>query len=326
MTEDGAQGAGVTGAAEERDGVEGGREPGRYSVRTYAAVEGSDRSGLPDQIARQRRRVAERMEEIDRVLAVMSGKGGVGKSFVAAGVAAALRSAGCDVGLLDADLDAPTGARLLGGAGASLEVAGEEVHPAPSPSGVRFVSTALLLGGDAPLRWTGPDRETHVWRGSQEHGLLREFLADVAWGRLDVLVVDLPPGSHRLEQLAGLVPARTGAVAVTLPSAAAASAVARSLSLARELDVPVLGVVENMSGYLCGSCGRHGPLFPGDAGRELASEFGVPLLGRIPFDAGASRLADGGEVGRWLRETAAGEALRAVVGSLLEGREAGSAG
>ena len=294
----------------------------RYQIRTYGEVDGEDRSDLAGQIGDQHRRVEERLETVDRVLAVMSGKGGVGKSFVAATLAAALAREGRRVGLLDADLQGPTGARLLGVSRESLEVTDREVRP-PTASGVALMSSALLLEEEAPLEWREPDQGRFVWRGAQERGMLMEFLGDVAWGERDWLVVDLPPGSDRLEQLLELVPGLHGVMAVTLPSGASRSSVARSLELARRREVPLAGVVENMAGYACAECGSLGELFPGDAGRELADRFEVPLLARVPFDPVAARLADSGEVDELLGGSAAGQAIVELASMLGDGEEAG---
>ena len=293
-----------------------------YDIRTYSDVEGDDRSDLAGQVREQRARVERRLDGVDRVVAVMSGKGGVGKSYVAASLAAALAGQGEEgaaaededrpaVGLLDADLDGPTADRMLGAPREPLTVTDDGVEPAAA-DGVRLISTGLLLEEDAPLAWREPGSESFVWRGAQEHGVLREFLGDVAWGRLSWLVVDLPPGSGRLEQLLELVPDVHAAVAVTLPTGASRSAVERSLRLARSGDVPVAGVVENMSSYACADCGNRGPLFPGEAGRELADRFDLPLLGSVPFDPRAAALADRGETARALEETGAGRELSRV--------------
>lgn len=287
-----------------------------YDIRSYSEVEGRDRSDLAGQVEEQRARVERRLEAVDRVLAVMSGKGGVGKSYVAASLAAALAGRGSDAGLLDADLDGPTGDRMLGVTREPLRVTDEGVAPAAA-EGVRVISTGLLLEEDAPLSWREPDRENFVWRGAQERGVLREFLGDVVWGHLDWLVVDLPPGSDRLEQLLGLVPGLDAAVAVTLPTGASRSAVERSLRLIRSEGVPVAGVVENMSTYACAECGGRGPLFPGEAGRELAERFDLQLLGSVPFDPRAAAMADRGETARALSETEAGRELVRVTGELL---------
>lgn len=287
-----------------------------YDIRGYSEVQGEDRSDLAGQVREQRARVERRLEDVDGLLAVMSGKGGVGKSFVAAGLAAALAEAGGRTGLLDADLDAPTADRMLGAPSAPLRVTDDGVAPAEAGD-VRLISTGLLLERDAPLTWREPESESFVWRGAQEHGVLREFLGDVTWGRLDWLVVDLPPGSGRLEQLMELVPDLHAGVAVTLPSEASRAAVERCLRLVRAAEAdPALGVVENMSAYACGECGTRGALFPGDAGRQLAERFDLPLLGSVPFDPRAAALADEGAARRALVETEAGRSLREVAARL----------
>jgi ATP-binding protein involved in chromosome partitioning len=144
-------------------------------------------------------------------------------------------------------------------------------------------STDLLLEEGAPLRWHEPDSARFVWRGTLEVGALREFLSDVVWGDLDLLLIDLPPGTDRLQDLAELAPGMAGVVAVTIPSEESRRAVARAMRAAREAGLALLGVVENMSGYACPGCGARTSLFPGDAGDTLAAEFGVPLVARIPF-------------------------------------------
>lgn len=238
----------------------------------------------------QRERVAARLAAVRRVAVVMSGKGGVGKSYVTAGLAlaAAVRFPSA-AGVLDADLHGPTVARLLG-AGGPLRVRGDAVEPAVGLHGVRVFSTDLLLEEHQPMRWREPPSERFVWRGTLEAGALREFLSDVAWGPLELLLVDLPPGIAHLQDLAELVPTLAGAVVVTLPSDESLRAVSRAMEAARASGVAMLGVIENMSGYACADCGAAGPLFPGDAGARLAQRFGVPLLGRVPFTP-ASRVA-----------------------------------
>jgi ATP-binding protein involved in chromosome partitioning len=265
-------------------------------IRTYGQVTEADRSGLGGQVAAQRERVAARLASVAHVVAIVSGKGGVGKSLVSAGLAAALARSGRAVGLLDADLHGPTAARMLGVRAGSLVVREEGVEPARAPSGVRVMSSDLLLEEGAPLAWREPGHERFVWRGALAAGMLREFLADVAWGALDALLVDMPPGSERLDTLAELVPGLRGAVVVTIPSEASYRAVRRGVEAARSGGVPVLGVVENMAGYRCSSCRETGPLFAGDAGERLARDAGAPLLARIPFAPELQAAVDRGEV------------------------------
>ena len=250
--------------------------------RTYFDVEGPDRSALGEQVGRQRARVIERLHDVKRIVAVVSGKGGVGKSYVTASLARTLAERGAATGVLDADLQSPTVARLLGASG-PLRVADDAVHPALGAHNVRVVSTDLLLDDGRPLAFRSTAGESHVWRGAAEASVLREFLADVAWGSLDVLLIDMPPDAGRLGDLATLVRDKLAAIAVTIPSDESARSVQRALTAARDAGVTILGVVENMSGYACSTCDTIGPLFAGNAGARLAAAFDVPLLARLPF-------------------------------------------
>jgi ATP-binding protein involved in chromosome partitioning len=269
------------------------------TFRTYFDVDGGDASRLGEQVAEQRAAVALRLSRVDRVVAVLSGKGGVGKSYVTAALTVALARRSLAVGVLDADLQSPTIAALLdartpGSGGGPLLLHEDGVSPALGRDGVRVMSTDLLIEDGRALRWTSSAGEEHVWRGATETGVLREFLADVRWGELDVLLVDMPPDAARLADLATLVPNLTGAVAVTIPTAESERSVARALDAAREAGVSILGIVENMSGHACRTCHEVRPLFAGNAGDHLAAAHGIPLLARLPFTrAGLDDVAAG---------------------------------
>ena len=264
-------------------------------LRTYAEVTEGDRSNLLGQVVAQRERVTARLARVQHVVAVVSGKGGVGKSLVSVGLAAALARAGRSIGLLDADLYGPTAARMLGVRDANLVVRDGAVEPKLAPSGVRVMSSDLLLAEGAPLGWREPGHDGFVWRGALAAGMLREFLGDVAWGPLDLLLVDMPPGSERLDTLTELVPGLAGIVVVTIPADASYRAVKRSVEAARSARLPILGIVENMAGYRCGGCRADGPLFAGDAGDRLARETDAGLLARIPFDPAVQAGIDAGD-------------------------------
>ncbi len=243
------------------------------NIRTYHELTEPDRSGLPQQIAEQRRRVVDRLAAVRRVVAVMSGKGGVGKSYVTAGLARALARRGRAMGVLDADFNGPTIPALLRLQVARCTLHDDAIAPAVSADGVRCFSMALLLEDGRPLAFQGPPAEGHVWRGSLEAAALREFLADVAWGALDILLVDLPPGIERFQELAELLPGPPAILTVTIPTPESRDAVRRAMHCAAERGAPLLGVVENMVG---GG-------FSGSAGDDLAAEFGIPLLARVPW-------------------------------------------
>jgi ATP-binding protein involved in chromosome partitioning len=229
-------------------------------------------------------------------VAVVSGKGGVGKSSITANLAATLAARSLAVGVLDADLNGPSMAKMLGVRGQPLPLTDQGVTPAVSAQGIRVVSMDLLLPADeTPVVWDAPTQaEAHTWRGSMEGTVLREFLTDTAWGSLDVLLLDLPPGTDRLPTVAGLLPALTGAIVVTIPSEVSHLVVRKSLTLARETKTRLLGLVENMAGYVCARCGEVGSLFEGPGGEATAAQHGIPFLGRVPFDPRLAVAADRG--------------------------------
>lgn len=288
-------------------------------MKRYRDIAGDGGSNIVGQIEAQQARLRARMDAIRCKVAVVSGKGGVGKSAVTANLAAALAAEGYAVGVLDADLNGPSIAKMLGVRGQTLRVTEAGVAPAVSPEGIRVFSMDLLLPSDeAPVVWDAPTQaEAHTWRGSMEANALREFLTDTAWGSLDLLLLDLPPGTERLPTVAGLLPDLTGALVVTIPSEVSHLVVKKSISLARESGTPLLGLVENMAGYVCLQCGAIGALFDGPGGERTAAQAGISFLGRVPFDPRLAAAADRGrpfvvEHG----ETPAGRALRGVAAGL----------
>jgi ATP-binding protein involved in chromosome partitioning len=208
---------------------------------------------------------------------------------------------------------------MLGVRDASLVVREGAVEPKLAPSGVRVMSSDLLLEEGAPLGWREPGHDGFVWRGTLAAGMLREFLGDVAWGELDLLLVDMPPGTERLDTLAELVPGLAGILVVTIPSEASYRAVKRAVEAARRRQIPILGIVENMAGYRCGACRADGPLFSGEAGERLARETGGELLARIPFDPAVQAGIDAGDTAA--AATALAPAADALVARLARARE-----
>ncbi|WMW64854.1 iron-sulfur cluster carrier protein MrpORP [Nitratidesulfovibrio liaohensis] len=225
-------------------------------------------------------------------LVVLSGKGGVGKSTVAVNLAVGLARTGRKVGLLDVDVHGPSVPRMLG-LGRARPVAGEGwMAPVSAGPNLRVMSLGFFL----------PDPEVPViWRGPVKMGMVRQFLVDVRWGDLDVLVVDCPPGTgdEPLSVLQLLGP-DAHAVIVTTPQGVAVDDVRRSVGFCRQLRNPILGIVENMGGYVCPKCGELTPLFPAGGGEQLARETGVPFLGSIPLHPD---LTSAGDAGHSLLET-----------------------
>jgi ATP-binding protein involved in chromosome partitioning len=255
-------------------------------VKRYRDIVGDGGSNIVGQVEAQQARLVARLRDVRAIVAVVSGKGGVGKSSITANLAGAFALQGARVGVLDADLNGPTMAKMLGVRGRTLVVGDAGVEPPAGALGIRVMSMDLLLADDAtPLTWDAPSQaEAHTWRGTMEANALREFIADTRWGALDVLLIDLPPGTDRLATVAGLVPALAGTVIVTIPSDVSRLVVRKSITVAQQAKAPVLGLVENMAG-----------LFPGPGGETLATEAGVPFLGRVPFDPALAEAADRGE-------------------------------
>jgi ATP-binding protein involved in chromosome partitioning len=269
------------------------------TFRSYNEIGGNDVSQLGEQVAAGRQAVALRLARVDRLIAVTSGKGGVGKSYVTSLLATGLARRGMRVGVLDADLRSPTVAGMLGAVG---PLARDEtgIEPAIGSDGIKIMSTSVLLADGQPLRWDEPAGERFVWRGTLETSALREFLADVRWGRLDYLLVDMPPGADIASDLRALVPDIGGAIAVTIPTEESRRSVERTMTATKEAGINILGVVENMSGCVCSECGARAVLFRGSAGADLAAGFSVPLLATIPFHAGEERIAVDGLHGKTL--------------------------
>lgn len=255
-----------------------------------------DAAALED-LEAARARVEQRLAPVERVIAVMSGKGGVGKSAVAVNLALALAARGLQIGLLDADLNGPSVAKMLGLRGQPLRLAGADVlRPIAGPHGLRVQSMDFFLQGNAALDWEGELGEAAALRSAMEHAALADLLACTDWGSLDALIVDLAPGSDRLPAFAQWLPGRVAALAVTIPSEVALLAVERSLRRAYAARVPLVGLVENFASVVCASCGAEGPLYREASVDRLARTFAVEVVARIPFDARLAQAADAGHV------------------------------
>ena len=278
-------------------------------MKRYRDVAGDGGSNIAGQVEAQQRRLRQRLESVRAIVAIVSGKGGVGKSTLTAGLACCFALEGWKVGVLDADLNGPTQAKVLGVRGRRLLIADGVVEPPCTGLGVKVMSMDLLLPTDAaPLTWDAPVQdEAHTWRGTMEANAIREFLADTNWGALDVLLLDLPPGTDRLATIASLAPL-SGIVVVTIPSDVSRLVVRRSITVAASTRAPVLGVVENMSG-----------LFVGADGAKLAADAGVPFLGSVPFDPAIAAAGDQGDpFVATAPESAAAMALRRIAGRIRD--------
>ena len=219
------------------------------------------------------------------VLAVASGKGGVGKSTTAANLALALDRAGAKVGLLDADIYGPSQGVMLGVAqGKRPEVRDQRLFVPIKAHGIEAMSMSMLVTDKTPM----------VWRGPMASGALQQLIGQTAWGGLDYLVVDMPPGTGDIQLTLSQRARVSGAVIVTTPQDIALLDARKGIEMFRKVDVPILGVVENMSWFECDGCGRRHHLFGQDGGARVAEEYGAALLGSFPLDARIRELTDGG--------------------------------
>ena len=226
----------------------------------------------------ENQKIADRMGKIKHKIAVISGKGGVGKSTITANMAVAFAMHGHSnrVGVLDADIHGPCIPKMLGVRGQRLQVGPPGAFPVIGPLGVKVVSMDFLLPAD----------ETPViWRGPLKMNAIKQFLSDIAWGELDFLLVDLPPGTgDEPLSVLQLIPEMDGVVIVTIPSEVSQIVVKKAVTFARQLGVPVIGVVENMSGFVCPECGTKINIFKTGGGERISEDLDVPFLGRIPID------------------------------------------
>jgi ATP-binding protein involved in chromosome partitioning len=221
---------------------------------------------------------------VRRIVAVASAKGGVGKSSVAVNLALALAADGHRTGLLDADIYGPSVPTMLGDMEPPQVGQDRKIHPAQA-HGLAVVSMGQLVDPLQPV----------IWRGPMVFSAVKQFLKDTVWGELDYLVVDLPPGTGDAQlTLVQQVPLE-GVVMVTTPQEVALADVRRGIAMFRQVEVPVLGVVENMSYFACGKCGERHDIFGHGGGAAVAKQFGLPLLAEIPIDA---RIREGGDAGR----------------------------
>jgi ATP-binding protein involved in chromosome partitioning len=248
-------------------------------------VAAKGRCTVGEQQDKERQRLEARLGRIRHKVLVLSGKGGVGKSTVAVSIAASLARAGKRVGLLDVDLHGPSIPTMLRLSAEGIPTNDGALVPIEIGD-LKVMSLGLLLRDQ---------REAVIWRGPLKAGVIRQFLADVEWGNLDYLVVDAPPGTgDEPLSVCQLIGSSACAVIVTTPQEVALVSVRKSVRFCAQLGIPVLGVVENMSGIVCPACGSRFDVFGSGGGERMAADMGVPFLGRIPLDPSVSRAGDDG--------------------------------
>ncbi len=242
---------------------------------------------------------------VKSTIAVASGKGGVGKSTLAVNLAIALHQRGAATGLMDTDVYGPSVPQLMGSRNAPVVVEGK-IAP-PLEHGIKIISMAYFLPGD----------EAVIWRGPMLHKAIRQFLTDVRWGELDYLVIDLPPGTGDIQlSLSQTIPL-TGAVIVSTPQDVALTVAAKAIAMFNKLNVPILGIVENMSYYVCPHCGQREDIFGHGGARRAAEKMHLGVLGEIPLDV---KLRASGDAGRPLaldESSACGKAFAGIADALV---------
>ena len=217
----------------------------------------------------------DRMDKIKHKIAIISGKGGVGKSTVTVNLATAFAMKGNKVGVLDADIHGPSVPRLLGLEGQQVKTSPIGVFPVEGPLKMKVMSIDFFL----------PEKAPTIWRGPLKMRAIRQFLVDIVWGELDFLFIDLPPGTgDEPLSVAQLLPELDGVVVVTMPTGLSSSIVKKAITFAERLNMPIIGVVENMSGFVCPNCGVKTEIFGSGGGKKMSQEAGVRFLGSIPID------------------------------------------
>ncbi len=284
-------------------------------MKSYHDIAGDGGSRILEQVVEQRARIADGLAGVRHLVAVGSGKGGVGKSTLTLHLAAALRARGVRIAILDADFNGPSQARMAGVQDALFVPGRAKVALPRTRSGIGVFSLGSMIPESESLEFdSAAAGESHTWRATREFALLGEVLASFEWGQLDLLMFDLPPGAERTVQYADFLGPRASFLLVTIPSAVARGVVARSVAALSRASKPVLGYVENMSGYYCRECDAVKPLFASSA----TSALGIPCLGTVPFDPELARLCDQGATLAAQSDTPVSRALDDVAQRLLD--------
>ena len=239
------------------------------------------------QMQAEQEQIKQNMKHIKHQILVLSGKGGVGKSSIAVNLAVWLSMQGKKVGLLDVDIHGPSIPKLLNLEGSKLQGRENKIEPIVYSDTLKVMSIGFMIQDE---------NAALIWRGPMKHNVIKQFVSEVSWGDLDYLIVDCPPGTGdeplSIVQLLGKA---DGAVVVTTPQQLAVTDVKKCLTFCKQLNLPVLGIIENMAGFVCPHCNQRTNIFGGDGGEQLAKEFSVPFLGSIPIDSNMVAAADLGK-------------------------------
>ena len=239
------------------------------------------------QMLKQQKQISKNLKNIKHQILVLSGKGGVGKSSIAVNLAVWLSMQGKKVGLLDVDVHGPSVPKLLNLEGRRLQALGDRIGPVEYSENLKVVSVGFMIN---------QEKDAVIWRGPMKYNAIRQFIGDVEWGSLDYLVVDCPPGTgDEPLSVVEMMDKADGAVVVTTPQQVSVTDVKKCLTFCEQLKLPVLGIVENMSGFVCPHCSKKTDIFGYDGGRDMSEEFGLKFLGSIPMDASMTTAADSGK-------------------------------
>lgn len=284
-------------------------------MKSYHDIAGDGGSRILEQVAEQRTRIADGLAGVRHLVAVGSGKGGVGKSTLTLHLAGALRARDMRVAILDADFNGPSQARMAGVGSAVFVPGADKVALPRTANGIGVFSMGTLIPESGALDFESTARgESHTWRATREFALLGEILASFDWGTLDLLIVDLPPGADRTVQYADFLGPRASFLLVTIPSQVARGVVARSVAALAKNGGRILGYVDNMSGYYCRDCNTIKPLFDSYDSVDL----GIPCFGNVPFDPELARNCDLGIPFDGLRDTTVGRSIAQVAQRLMD--------
>jgi ATP-binding protein involved in chromosome partitioning len=291
-------------------------------MKGYHDIAGDGGSRILEQVAEQRARITDGLAGVRHLVAVGSGKGGVGKSTLTLHLAGALRARGLRIAILDADFNGPSQARMAGVQEAPFIPGRHKVSLPRTSDGIAVFSMGSVISESESLEFaTTAPGESQTWRATREFALLGEILASFEWGALDLLLFDLPPGAERTVQYADFLGPQTAFVLVTIPSEVSRGVVARSVAALSKGPNRILGYVENMSGYYCRDCDAIKPLFEEPASPKRLREgatLEIPCLGTVPFDPELARHCDQGIPFAELPDTPVRHALDHVTGKLLE--------
>ncbi len=242
---------------------------------------------MPSIMDKRAKAIEDKLRRIKNKIVVMSGKGGVGKSFISSSIALLLAQKGFKVGLLDIDFHGPSTPKMLGIAGGKLYVTADGIEPVEGPLGIKVMSIYFMLPqDDAPV----------IWRGPLKTGAILQFITDVNWGELDWIVIDTPPGTGDEHlTIAQNLPPVDGAIFVTIPSEISVNVVSRSVNFALKVGIKPLGVIENMASFYCPESGKVYRIFGTSSGQVIAERYGIEFLGEVPLDP---RIAECNEEGK----------------------------